>query len=194
MRSIAKTLYLYVLTHTETYYNKNRIFCGTMNSVLTKLGHRQAEKIAKKLKDKKIDLAFLSPLTRSKQTLAYILKYHPNLEAIVDERINERDYGRLTRKSKIKYKRDSPRLYEIYHRSYRTSPPGGESMVEVENRVRSFLKDTVALMRRKKANALIIAHNNSIRPIRRYFEKLTPKEMMKHDNYNKIFTYKIKGL
>lgn len=191
MKPKKKHLNLYVIIHTETYYNKKRVFCGRLNSKLTPLGHKQAQNFAKKLKDKKIDLAIISPLTRSRQTLKPILKYHPDMKVWIDARIIERDYGKLSRKSKIKYRNSHPNLYEIYHRSYESAPPGGESMIRVEKRVNSLLRDVIKLMKKQKINVLIVAHNNSIRPIRRYFEGLTPKEMMILENHKRIFVYPI---
>jgi broad specificity phosphatase PhoE len=185
------TRILFVITHTETYYNRNRIFTGQANSYLTPRGHRQAEGLAKRLRREKLDLAFISPLERTRQTLNHILKYHPGLEVRIDPRITERDYGMLSHKSKIKYRLGHPDLYQLYHRSYEVPPPGGENMIQVSKRVMSFLKDVIFLIKRKKINVLVVVHNNSIRPIRRYFEKMTPEEMMQQDNYNRIFKYKI---
>ena len=187
-----KYLNIYVLIHTETHYNEKRLFSGHIDSLLTKKGHEQAKSLANKLNDKKIDIAYISPLKRTKQTLKYILKYHPRTKVIVDWRIIERDYGDLSRKSKVKYRKEYPGLYPIYHRSYNTLPPGGESMKEVEKRVLSFIKDVVINMKEEKHNVLIIAHSNSVRPIIRYFEKLTVDEMMQLENYRlKIFNYKV---
>jgi 2,3-bisphosphoglycerate-dependent phosphoglycerate mutase len=192
MSFMKKNLNLFVLTHCESRCNEEGTFSGRIDSELTTKGHERAKFLADKLKDEKIGRAYSSPLTRSKQTLEHILKYHPETERYVDERIIERDYGRLSGKSKAKYAREHPNLYPIYHRSYDTPPPGGESMKQVEKRVLAFVRDLVKLMREKKMNALIVAHSNSIRPIRRYFEGLTPKEMMKLENYRcKIFKYRI---
>lgn len=55
-----------------------------------------------------------------------------------------------------------------------------------------FIKDLLRLMREKKVNVLVIAHGNSLRPVRRYFEKLTPQQMMKLEHQrHKIFEYKV---
>lgn len=185
-------LYLYVLTHTETYYNRRRIFTGQLDSRLTPLGRQQAQRQAERLKNKKLGLAFVSPLGRTHATLFYIKKYHPDLKVVVDERLTERNYGDLSGKSKVRFRTKHPAFYKVYHRSYETPPPHGESMMTVEKRVLDFLKDAMWLMRQQKANAVIVGHNNSVRPIRRYFEKMTPEEMMNVDNYHKIFRYKIK--
>lgn len=187
-----RKLNLYVLIHTESHYNAKRLFTGHIDSVLTDKGHQQARKLAQKLADKKIDIAYTSSLKRAKQTLKHILKYHPNTKVVVDERIIERDYGDLSGKSKVKYRKQHARLYPIYHRSYETPPPGGESMIKVEKRVLSFLQEVIDNMKKNNLNALIVAHGNSIRPIIRYFEGLTAEEMMKLENYRlRIFNYKV---
>jgi 2,3-bisphosphoglycerate-dependent phosphoglycerate mutase len=183
---------LYVVTHCESCYNRKGIFTGRVDSVLTKKGHDHAHILAKRLKSKKIDVAYTSPLTRARQTLKHILKYHPETKVIVDERIIERDYGKLSRKSKEKYEKQHPKLYPIYHRSYDVAPPGGESMKKVEKRVIGFVKEVIKSMEENDNNVLIIAHGNSIRPIIKYFEKLTSKEMMELENLkHKIFQYEI---
>jgi 2,3-bisphosphoglycerate-dependent phosphoglycerate mutase len=185
-------LTLYVLAHTESCYNRRHIFTGWKDSKLSPLGHKNATMLGQKLKNADFGLAFVSPLSRSRQTLRHILAYHPKATVITDRRIMERDYGKLAGKSKDKYKRDFPEKFEIYHRSYDVPPPGGESIKDVENRVLPFLKDAFRVMREKNTNAILVAHSNTLRPIRRYFEKLTPKEMMALEGmYNNIYTYKI---
>ncbi len=184
--------HIYLLTHCESCYNKLGVFTGRIDSVLTKYGHEHAELLAKKLKDKRIDIAYISPLKRTKQTLKHILKYHPKTKVITDKRIIERDYGKLSRKNKNKYEREHPDLYPIYHRSYDTPPPGGESIKEVEKRVLPFINEIVANAKKLNINVLIVTHGNTIRPIRRYFEKLSIDEMVKlENNQHTIFEYKI---
>ena len=187
-----KKLHLFVITHCESCYNKRGIFTGRIDSKLTPKGYRFTKKIAERLKNEKIDVAYSSSLSRSKQTLKYIMKYHPKTKVVIDDRIIERDYGELSRKSKKKYEKEHPDLYPIYHRSYEIPPPGGESIKQVEKRVLPFIRDVIKLMKEKKINVLVVTHGNSIRPIRRYFEHLTPEEMMKLENYrHKIFRYKV---
>jgi len=114
---VPKNQFIYLITHCESCYNQLGVFTGRVDSVLTKQGHDHAIRIAKQLKHKQIDIAFVSPLTRTKQTLRHILKYHPKAEIHVDKRIIERDYGELSRKSKAKYKLDYPNEFPIYNRS-----------------------------------------------------------------------------
>ncbi len=185
---------IYALTHCESCYNRLGIFTGRVNSRLTPAGHQHAEHLAEKLADKKIDLAFVSPLIRTKQTLKHIQKYHPQMKVVVDERLIERDYGKLSRKSKAKYKREHPDLYPLHHRSYEATPPGGENMIQVEKRVTSFIRDMLEMISKDHINILVIAHGNSLRPFRKYFEHLNNDQMMKLRNLrHTIFTYTVKN-
>jgi 2,3-bisphosphoglycerate-dependent phosphoglycerate mutase len=87
---------IYLFRHGQTTYNRDGIFTGWKDSKLTKKGIQDAKKVAQKLKNKKIDVAFQTELTRSKQTLKEILKFHPECrEIITANRMIERSYGDL---------------------------------------------------------------------------------------------------
>ncbi len=181
-------LKIYAFRHAQTYYNKNKIFTGWKDSKLTPYGIEQAKKIALKLKDKRIDYAYTSSLSRAKDTLKEVLRFHPECKKVfVDDRIIERDYGDLTGKSKEKYAREHPDLWPIYHRSYDTGPPNGESFKDVEDRVIPFIEDLLKFMKKHKANVAISCHGNSLRPIRRYFEGLSIEEMCSLENVQDDF-------
>ncbi len=93
-------LKIYLFRHAQTYFNRAHRFTGWKDSKLTPLGKEQAKKIALKLKNKKIDVAYRSHLSRSKDTLKAVLKYHPECRKIItDDRIIERSYGKLQGKS-----------------------------------------------------------------------------------------------
>ncbi len=181
---------IYVFRHTETYDNKNHIFSGDRDVDLTPLGVQHAGIIADKLKNKKIGIAFTSPLRRAEECLFASLKYHPQVEIIEDRRLIERDYGWLEGHSKDWWAKHSYHLFKIFHRSYYIPPPGGESLYQVKKRINDFLLDFIPIIKEKKVNAVIACHSNSIRPIRQYFEHLSNKEMTKIETkLGEIFTY-----
>jgi len=65
-----------------------------MNARLTAEGRKHAEKIARELKDKYFEVAIRTRLSRSKDTLKPVLKFHPECKLILeDDRIIERSYG-----------------------------------------------------------------------------------------------------
>ena len=187
-------LHIYIFRHGETNFNRSKRFTGWVNSRLTPEGIEQAKLIAEKLRKKPFQIAFKTSLSRSSNSLKIVLKYHPECRrVIVDDRMIERSYGDLERKyHKTVIKNFGKRQFDIWHRSYDVPPPGGESMLMVEKRVLSFVKDLLILMEREKVDVAISAHNNSIRPFRRCFENLTVKQMMALENpYDKYFDYAV---
>ena len=177
-------LHIYLFRHGQTYFNRDKRFTGWKDSKLTPLGKKQAKIIAKKLKNKKFEVAYQTRLSRSKDTLKPVLKYHPECKKIItDNRMIERSYGKLEGKyHKTIIAKYGKEKFDIWHRSYDTCPPGGESIKMVEKRVRSFINDLLKKMRKEKVNVAISAHGNSMRPFRRYFDRLTIKQMMKLEN------------
>jgi 2,3-bisphosphoglycerate-dependent phosphoglycerate mutase len=188
--------HIYLFRHGETFYNKSKRFTGCINSRLTNEGKNQAKLIAYNLRDKKFDVAFKTSLSRSSDSLKIILQYHPECKRIVvDDRLIERSYGDLEGKyHKTIIKDYGRKQFDVWHRSYDVPPPGGESLKMVEKRVVSFIKDLPSLIEKEKGNAVISAHNNSMRPFRRYFENLTITEMMALENpFDKYFHYRIRS-
>jgi broad specificity phosphatase PhoE len=169
---------IYLFRHGQTYYNKNEFFTGWKNSKLTSLGKKQARIIAEKLKNKKIDVAFQTHLSRSKDTLNIVLKHHPECKKIItDDRMIERSYGFLDGKSHKKIMEEyGAKQYEKWHRGWDNPPKKGESFKMVEKRVRAFIEHLLKYVKENKVNVAISAHGNSIRLFRKIMEKADIEE------------------
>lgn len=195
-----KTYKIYLFRHGQSTYNKgghgkDKRFTGWKNVPLTILGIKQAKIIAKKLKSKKIGAAFYTRLSRSKDTLKEVLKFHPECHILIqDDRMIERSYGNLQGfKHKTIIKKYGLERYNGWHRKYNIAPPGGESIKMVEKRVKSFIRDLLVFIKKNKVNVAISAHGNSMRPFRKYFEKSTIKKMMSWElPYDSYFEYSIR--
>ncbi|MCS7134299.1 MAG: histidine phosphatase family protein [Candidatus Pacearchaeota archaeon] len=186
---------IYLFRHGQSYHNRNAIFSGTLDSKLTKTGREHAKIIALALKDKRIEAAFHSSLSRSKETLKEVLKFHPECKIVIeDDRLIERSYGKIQGMSHYAFvKKYGFKKYKQIHRGYDVRPPGGESIKDVEKRVLDFIKDLLKFMRENKVNVAISASGNSIRPFRRFFEKTSIKEMMSWEiPYDNYFEYSVK--
>lgn len=173
---------LYVFRHGETHDNINRVFSGWRDSKITEKGAKQAEELSIALKGKRIDLCITSPLSRTKETARIALKYHPDVVFEEDPRIIERNYGELTGHSKQKLMEENPELAVKYRRGYDTPPPKGESMKMVEERVFPFCDELVERIKKNNINVAVSCHGNSMRAIRRYFEKLSIVEELTVEN------------
>lgn len=187
--------HIYLFRHGQTDYNKKQIFTGWHESKLTDLGKRQAAIIAKELKNKQINIAFQTHLSRSKDTLRIILKYHPECKKIItDDRMLERNYGSLnSHYHKEIIKKFGEEQYEHWHRGFGDRPPKGESFADVEKRVKPFIKDLMKIIKKQKVNVAISAHGNSIRLFRKIIEHQTKEKAVQWIiPYDKYFDYKVK--
>ncbi|MBI3984901.1 MAG: histidine phosphatase family protein [Candidatus Levybacteria bacterium] len=181
---------VYIFRHGQTSDNISHTFSGFRNPPLNENGIEEARKVRKKLKDVKATKAYQSDQIRSQQTLEIVLGDSAT-RVITDPRIKERDYGDLTGFSKDELARLDPKSYEAWHRSYDVAPPNGESIKMVEVRVLDFLNDAVPTWKDDDV-IFISASANSIRPMRRYFEKLSIEEMCSYEYIpGEVFEYQI---
>src|SRR3989344_6639232 len=147
-------LKIYIFRHGQTVYNSKSKFTGFIDSKLSKTGLEDAKIIAERLKNKKFRIAFHTSLSRSKDTLKEVLKFHPECSEIIeDNRITERNYGSLNGKTHWEVvKKYGFNKYDLWHRSFNLRPPKGESFKDVEVRVKSFLKDLKEIIKKHKTN------------------------------------------
>lgn len=170
---------LYVFRHGQTEDNANFIFSGWRDPDLTELGVEQVELLAEKLAHKKIDMLYSSDQIRALKTMEIVMSKNENakkLKIFQDPRIRERCYGDLQGTSKLLMQLENPEKLLEYRRSFATRPPNGESIEDVDKRVKDFIGDLLIIMKDKKVNVAVSCHGNSIRGFRDYFENLSNEE------------------
>jgi 2,3-bisphosphoglycerate-dependent phosphoglycerate mutase len=186
--------HIFLFRHGQTHFNKKKRFTGWLDADWTAEGRRNARVTARKLKNKRIDVAFETSLKRSIRTLKEVLKYHPEcFLKLKDDRMIERCYGDLQGHSHEAFISEKGKaLFDKYHRAYNFPPPKGESVKMVEARVQSFLKDLLSFIKKYKVNVAVSAHGNSMRPFRRHFENASISKMMGWNMpYDTYFEYTI---
>lgn len=189
-----RVYHIYVFRHGQTYFNRDDEFTGWYDSKLTPAGKEDARIVAIRLKNKKFQVAYHSSLSRSKDTLKAVLKFHPECKSLIeDNRMIERNYGKLNGLTHLQLvKKVGVKQYDEWHRSFSTRPPGGESFADVEKRVGSFIEDLKKFIAKNRVNVAISGHGNSIRLFRKIMENLSKKEtcalVIPYDNY---FDYKL---
>jgi 2,3-bisphosphoglycerate-dependent phosphoglycerate mutase len=185
---------IYIFRHGQTFYNRDKIFTGWKDSKLTVLGVKQAKFIGEKLKNKQMDIAFQTKLSRSKDTLKEVLKFHPECRELIEaNHMIERSYGLL---EGLSHKRVigeyGEEKFDQWHRSWNIRPPKGECFADVEKRVKLFVKDLKKFIKKEKVNVAISAHGNSIRLFRKIMEGLSIKETCELTiPYDKVFEYEL---
>ena len=185
---------IYLFRHGETTFNRDGKFTGHLDAKLTKKGIQQAKKITKFLKNKKFEVAIYTRLSRSKDSLKYVLKNHPECKKLIkDDRMIERGYGVFEGMSHKEFiKKYGEKKYNLIHRGYKIKIPKGESFYDVEKRVKKFIIWLKRYMKQNQVSVVISAHGNSIRLFRKIIEKTSVEKMQKWViPYDKVFVYKI---
>jgi broad specificity phosphatase PhoE len=181
---------VYLFRHAQTDDNANHIFSGTRDVTLNENGIKQAYELQKLLSDIHVDIAYSSPMKRTFETTTIALKKHPHVKICLDPRIRERSYGDLQGQSKDDVARDSLPLFKLYHRSYYTAPPNGESLYSVDMRVRPFIRDLIKHVNELDYSAVVCAHGNSMRSMRIFFEQLPQSAFNKIEtSVGQLFVY-----
>ncbi len=186
--------YIYVFRHGRTFDNIESRFSGWRDSKLTPSGVDDAKIVAIRLKDKKIQAAIHTRLTRSQHTLKIALQSHKECVTLFrDDKMIERSYGSLAGKTHLAIvKKYGPEQYDQWHRGFHHRLPKGESFADVEKRVGKFVINLSSFIKKRKCNVAISAHGNSIRLFRKIIEKKTEKEAVTWEiPYDKVFTYSI---
>ena len=155
----------FILRHAESEKNKNNINGVEINNTklendkykLTKKGVERANKLARDLKKKKIDLIFSSPFLRTKNT-AEIIANVLGLSVKIDDRLKEMDHGSVC-EGKDYYvcvpKEEYP--YKDFDTKFGLD---GESRNDVRKRIFEFIQEIEE--KHEGQNILIVSHGDPL--------------------------------
>lgn len=114
--------------HGTTYDNASSKCSGWKQVELNELGKEQAENLGKNNKYK-FDIIYTSDLIRAIKSAKIAF---PNCEKIIDERLRECNYGDYD---------GGDKKFVIYEEHVDKPFPNGESLLDVEKRMRDFVKN-----------------------------------------------------
>lgn len=135
---------LILIRHGETEQNRNNILQGAIDTKLSELGLFQAEKVAERLKDEKIDVLVSSHLQRAVKTAEAIARQNAYFQEnkgqmVVDKAFREISYGVMDGKDRNEIwndKRHQLSALDQYNFKYEK----GESIRDVHLRIKRALK------------------------------------------------------
>jgi broad specificity phosphatase PhoE len=140
-----------LVRHGETDRNKDKHAVGhSFNISLNDIGRLQAQAVAQRLRDEKIDVIICSNLPRAQETADIIAQYHEQAKRLVDQDIRERDNGVFAMMT-VAEKEAAQKASGLGFRDWR--PEGGESLRDVKQRAADWLKR----MTPKNANKTVLA-------------------------------------
>lgn len=134
--------------HSVTTDNEAGLATGWLPGELSTEGVKRARAVADVLQSQEFDAVFCSDLSRAMKSTE--LFFSGRFPVFVDWRLRECNYGDLDGTPAREFKKDREQEY------IETAYPGGESYLDVEKRVRSFLRDTGDLFADK--HIAIVAH------------------------------------
>ena len=148
----------FIMRHGQTNHNLNNLVSSIRNSGshLTEEGKSQIRMSADTLKDKKIDLIFVSPFNRtieSEKIVAEVLGLDED-KIIVDDRLHEMSLPMYEGKTWSEYHEAYPKTVENFDKA----PEGNESYADVKRRMMSFMFDVEHTYQHK--NILIVTHGS----------------------------------
>jgi len=172
---------LILLRHLQSQWNKENRFTGWTDVPLSLEGRASVKEIAQQLLNFNIDKVYTSPLIRNKETALLVLKElgKENLPLVVDKALDERNYGQLQGENKDeakeKYGQDQVKLWR---RSWDQTPPEGESLKDVYERVVPFYQNNIEKDLKEGKNVLVVASHNSLRALVKYVENIPEKDII----------------
>lgn len=154
---------LYLARHGQTNDNREPIRVqGFTDTPLNDTGRRQAVEFAERVAGLGIASLWSSDLSRARET-AEIVGTRIGLEPQLDQRLREANRGEWEGRRFIDIERDEPERYAAWRRAGEQFRfPGGESLLEQQQRVLAALGDVRAA---GEAPALVVCHGGSIRVV-----------------------------
>jgi len=145
---------LILTRHGETIENKMGIIQGHLPGKLSKLGKEQAKKLAKRLKNEKIDFIYSSDLARAADTAKEIAKFHPIIPVEFVEDLRERYLGSFQGTKTNEIHDDKIHLLESTERHEDI-----ETNVELYQRINKFFN--FVLNKHPNNNVLFVGHSGA---------------------------------
>lgn len=199
---------LVLVRHGESEWNKLNLFTGWTDVDLSEKGHEEAKQGGKILKEEgyDFDVAYTSYLKRAIHTLNHILDEMDRNWIPVNKcwQLNERHYGALQGLNKAETaEKYGEEQVKIWRRSFDVTPPAleetderapqnqemfrtvdkanlplTESLEITIERAVPFFNEVIKPEMQAGKRVIIAAHGNSLRALVKYFDDLTPEEIL----------------
>lgn len=143
-----------LIRHGATEYNDQDLMQGQIDLPLSDRGRKQAEQLREELKDRHFDIIFHSPLKRAYQTAEIVNETH-RLDYIPIDCFKEINIGEWEGDKFSDVFTKHKEIYQKWIVDSSVKIPGGESYVEVQNRVKAGVLE---ILNSKYTDILIFGH------------------------------------
>ncbi|MEO1297709.1 MAG: histidine phosphatase family protein, partial [Cyanobacteria bacterium J06636_16] len=170
----------YFIRHGESTSNERNIFAGVLDVELTAFGKMQARQAGHDIQKKGVtfDTVYVSHLKRARQTCNIALSVSnslksPDIQPQIDHRLSEKSFGIFAQRNK-----NLLRLalgyegFETLLHSHNETPPSGESILQVYERVAQFYESEIVPRLERGENVLVVCHQYVLEPLALYLSGL----------------------
>lgn len=148
---------IFIARHAETDWNRNkRVQGGGSDTPLNETGLKQIKCLAGRLATEKLEAIVSSPLGRARATAEAIAREHGHVNIEFDYDLREIDAGELEGVLAKEFGGSLAQLLTKVTDDGLARLPGGESLVDVRNRVWKVVEDLAA--RFPEGEVLIVSH------------------------------------
>lgn len=175
--------YLVLIRHGATAWNEEGRWQGFTDISITDSGKEEIKQAAQSIKDIRIDLAYTSNLTRTKESYQEIVRELGLACPVVHEAaLNERDYGIYNGKNKQEVRQElGEEEFEKLRRDFDYPVPAGETLKNVYERVVPFYKQKILNDLKSGKNVLVVSSGNTIRALIKYLENISDEDIARVD-------------
>ncbi|MEO0536768.1 MAG: histidine phosphatase family protein [Cyanobacteria bacterium P01_A01_bin.123] len=175
---------VYFVRHGESTSNERNIFAGVLDVELTAFGKMQARQAGDDIQKKGVtfDAVYVSHLKRARQTCDIALAVSgalksPDIEPHIDHRISEKSFGIFAQcnKNLLRLALGYDGFEALLH-SHNETPPSGESIQQVYDRVAQFYADEIVPRLDRGENVLVVCHQYVLEPLALYLSGLPATE------------------
>jgi 2,3-bisphosphoglycerate-dependent phosphoglycerate mutase len=186
--------YLILIRHGLTEWNREGRWQGFTDTPISEEGKEEIRKAAESIKVIKIDVAYTSNLTRTKQTYQEICNtLSLNCPVVPESALNERDYGIYTGKNKWEVEKElGTEEFEKLRREFEYPIPTGETLKNVYERVVPFYKTKILNDLKAGKNVLVVSSGNTFRALLKFLENISDEDIAKLDlGFGDVYVFQV---
>lgn len=156
---------LILLSAGSTIAEEDKTFLGQGDSPFSDAGKEQLLDVTETLSTYKLDKVYSSDLYRAQETLRAVLsRQHADTDYEFVEELRERSGGSYEGKKYADIRKGmSPRQYKVWERDPFEAPEHGESLIDVEQKLKPWWEAVVEPLLQENKNVLIISHVDTLK-------------------------------
>lgn len=157
---------LWLVRHGVTSWNSTQRMCGVSDIALSETGRVQARWLARRLQREQIATIYSSDLLRAKETAEIIARSQPaSVHYVLSPAWRELNFGAWEGLTYTQIAEQFPGQLDFFSDPEHVSPPNGESLAEVLQRIQPVLSTFLQAHAVDKGDIVLVSHAGLLRAL-----------------------------